>query len=236
MSPKPISDDKKILIRSYGRRRTKGLRATRSNAMDEMLPVLSIPPGEGVVDPRSFFSSPVKEVWLEIGFGNGEHLLQQAIDNPDIGFIGCEPFMNGVAALCVGIQQENVKNIRIWPEDARLLMERIKPHSLDRLFLLHPDPWPKNRHHKRRFIQTETLDHISKLLKKGAEFRMATDHRDLAVWLFEKTYFHPAFAWSAKTADDWRKPPADWPETRYGQKGVQQGRPPVYFIFRHVQP
>lgn len=193
----------------------------------------SLPEEEGgTIDPHSFFSSPVKQVWLEIGFGNGEHLLRQALDNPHVGFIGCEPFMNGVSALCAGIRENNVKNIRLWPDDARLLMRRFKSRSLDRLFLLHPDPWPKNRHHKRRFVQTETLDEMARLLKTGAEFRMATDHRELAAWLFEKTYFHPAFTWLANSADDWRRPTSDWPDTRYGRKGVKQGRPPVYFRFQ----
>lgn len=185
-----------------------------------------------MLDPRTFFAFPAEEIWFEVGFGNGEHLLYQALRHPDIGFIGCEPFMNGVSALCVGIKENNLKNIRIWPEDARLLMEALNPASLDRLFLLHPDPWPKMRHHKRRFIQTETLDEIARLLKPGAEFRMATDHTDLAAWLLEKTYGHPGFAWLATCAEDWRKPPDDWPETRYGQKGLGQGRPPVYFRFR----
>ena len=237
MSQKPISDAKKILIRSFGRRRSKGLRVTRAEAMEEVLPrctLFPLPPGEHRIDPRSCFDQPVKAAWFEIGFGNGEHLLHQAIHNPDVGFIGCEPFMNGVSALCVGIKEHGLTNIRIWPEDARLLMERLQPQSLDRLFLLHPDPWPKNRHQKRRFVQTETLDQIAALLTPGAELRMATDHQELAAWVLEKTYFHRAFQWLATSADDWRKPPADWPETRYGQKGVQQGRPPVFFIFKKI--
>ncbi len=235
MSQKPTSDAK-ILIRSFGRRRTKGLRVTRASAMENVLPLVQIelPKGDKPVDPHSFFDAKVKEIWFEIGFGNGEHLLHQALNNPDIGMIGCEPFMNGVAALCVGIEEKKVKNIRVWPEDARLLMARLKPKSLDRLFLLHPDPWPKTRHHKRRFVQTETLDQIAQLLKPKAQFRMATDHPVLATWLLEKTYFHPAFRWTASSADDWRLPPEDWPETRYGQKGLKQGRPPVYLIFKRA--
>jgi tRNA (guanine-N7-)-methyltransferase len=234
MSQKPTSDVRHSLIRSYGRRWTKGLRPTRANAMDEVLPrvQIALPEGEGAIDPHAFFSAPAKEIWFEIGFGNGEHVLHQALANPDTGIIGCEPFMNGVAALCVGLGEKKVQNVRLWADDARLLMARLKPGSIDRLFLLHPDPWPKTRHHKRRFLQTETLDDIARLLKPGAEFRMATDHPALASWLLEKTYHHPAFTWTAGCADDWRNPPADWPETRYGQKGVKQGRPPVYLIFR----
>ena len=161
-------------------------------------------------------------------------MLHQAINNPDIGLIGCEPFINGVSSLCVGIREKNVKNIRVWSDDARMLMDRLVPQSLDRLFLLHPDPWPKNRHHKRRFLQTEILDQLAQLLKPNALFRIATDHQELAVWLLEKMYFHSAFEWCATSADDWRKPPMDCQKTRYGQKGVEQGRPPVYFNFRRV--
>lgn len=234
MSQKPTLDAKRSLIRSYGRRRSKIMRPTRSGAMADVMPYvcITLPEGEGSFDPRQLFNFPVKEVWFEIGFGSGEHLLDQALRHPDIGFIGCEPFVNGVSALCLGIREKDVNNIRIWPEDARIIMERFNPESLRRLFLLHPDPWPKNRHHKRRFVQTETLDAFARLLKQGAELRMATDHRELAVWLLDKTYSHPAFTWGAKSADDWRNPPADWPKTRYGQKGVAEGRPPVYFSFR----
>ena len=226
---------KDIPVRTYGRRHAKKLRATRAGAMEAVLPQvkISLPEGEGI-DPKSFFNFPVKEIWFEIGFGGGEHLLHQAINNPDIGFIGCEPFINGVSALCVGIGEKNIRNIRVWPDDARMLMERFAPQSLDRLFLLHPDPWPKTRHHKRRFLQTETLDQLAQLLKLGAEFRMATDHPELAVWLLEKMYFHSAFEWCAVSADDWRKPSMDCLETRYCQKGMAQGRPPVYFTFRRM--
>ncbi len=236
MSEKPTSDAKNAYIRSYGRRWTKGLRSTRASALNEILPRngITFPEGDAPVDPRALFDRPVKEVWLEIGFGNGEHVLQQALDHPEIGMIGCEPFMNGVAAICVGMRENGTQNIRLWPDDARLLMDRLLPQSLDRLFLLHPDPWPKTRHHKRRFIQMETLDAIARLLKSGAEFRMATDHPALAAWMLDKTVHHPAFKWSATCAADWRVPPADWPDTRYKQKGLKQGRPPVYLIFKRV--
>ena len=235
-----------IPLRSYGRRKGKTLRSARTSAIENVLPEVKIllpiplsrPAGEGItvstsaeqekkkdkLNPQSFFPFPVREVWFEIGFGNGEHLLHHALANPDIGMIGCEPFINGVAALCVQIGEQNVKNIRIWPDDARLLMAQMEDHSLDRLFLLHPDPWPKKRHHKRRFIQKESLDEIHRLLKPGAEFRMATDHPDLAAWMLEKTTAHPGFTQSAPSA-------SDWPETRYQQKGLTAGRPPVYLSF-----
>ncbi|MBU6475733.1 MAG: tRNA (guanosine(46)-N7)-methyltransferase TrmB [Alphaproteobacteria bacterium] len=236
MSQKPTSDAKNAYIRSYGRRWSKGLRPTRASALEDVLPqaAITLPEGDALVTPHVFFNRTVRAVWFEIGFGNGEHLLEQAAANPDVGLIGCEPFMNGVAAICVGMREMKTQNTRLWPDDARVLMDRLAPQSLDRLFLLHPDPWPKTRHHKRRFIQTETLDEIARVLKSGGEFRMATDHADLAAWMMDKTFHHPAFAWEAKSAADWRNPPADWPKTRYGQKGLKQGRPPVYLIFRRA--
>lgn len=188
-------------------------------------------PQSGDLDPATLFDVPVRGIWLEVGFGTGEHLAEQARLNPDIGFIGCEPFVNGVAALLVKIEELGLQNVRIWPDDARLLLERLKNASLDRFFLLHPDPWPKTRHHKRRFIQQETLDIIGEKLKAGALLRMATDDPGLAEWLLEKTWKHPAFSWLAKKAADWRDRPADWPETRYEQKGKKADRPPVYLQF-----
>lgn len=242
MSPKPTSDAKKdIPIRSYGRRRGRGMKASGADALESVLPALSVmlPAGEEGLDPSALFDFAVENVWLEIGFGKGEHLLHQAQENPGIGLIGCEPFVNGVAALCAGIAAQKLGNIRVWPDDARLLMARLRPQSLGRIFLLHPDPWPKTRHHKRRFLQTEILDQMARLLKPGGELRMATDHAALAAWLMEKAYFHPAFEWTARSAADWRMPPADGqqtrpaagPQTRYGQKGLKQGRPPVYLNF-----
>lgn len=222
------------LIRSFGRRKSKGMRQTRENALETVMATaeIKLPDGDGAVDPASFFATKPQEIWFEIGFGNGEHVLAQAERNPHVGVIGCEPFINGVAALCVGVEQAGAENIRIWPDDARVLMARFPDQSLDRLFLLHADPWPKARHHKRRFIQTETLDEIARLLKPGAELRMATDHPGLAEWLLEKTEAHPAFEGPTQKPEDRMTPPADWPETRYGKKGIKQGRPPVYFIFK----
>lgn len=231
MSQKPNSADKKP-IRSFGRRKSKNLRPTRERSYAEILPQMQIvlPEGTTKIDPSGFFSFQAKEIHFEIGFGNGEHLAAQALKHPEIGFIGCEPFMNGVAALCVTIKEENIQNIRLWPDDARLLMARLKDSSLDRLYLLHPDPWPKTRHHKRRFVQPETLDDIHRLLKNQGEFRTATDHSALAAWMLEKTYFHQGFDWTAREAQDWRAPPETL-QTRYQAKGLKAGRPPIFLNF-----
>jgi len=217
----------------YGRRKGKKLRTQQQDAYESILPAvtLSLPAGDRPVDPSVFFDMPPRAVWMEIGFGHGEHLAWHALNNPDIGFIGCEPFINGIAALCLQIREHNLKNIRIWPDDARLLLERLPAQSLDRLFIINADPWPKKRHHKRRFIQTAMLDKLHALLKPGAEFRMATDHPDLAGWLVEKTCFHPGFAWQARRAADWQTRPADLPETKFQNKGLKAGRPTVFLNF-----
>jgi len=219
----------------YGRRKGKPIRAGRMAAYNALMPAVGITlddiAGDGPVDPRGFVETPVEDVWMEIGFGDGKQLLHQARENPDVGFIGCEPFVNGVATLCRDMQEHGVTNIRIFQNDARLLMARLADRSLGRCFLLNSDPWPKTRHHKRRFVQKETLDTLHRLLKPGAEFRMSTDHPGLAAWELEKTYFHPGFHWTARRAADWRDRPADMPETRYQHKGQEQGRPTVFLTF-----
>lgn len=220
-------------VKFYGRRKGKAIRQNRQSAYNLVMPkaALVLPEGEEKIDPKSFFDFPVDDIWLEIGFGNGEQLVHQALANPKVGLIGCEPFLNGVAVLCRDIRDHNIKNIRIWQEDARLLMHRLGDHTVGRCFLLNSDPWPKKRHHKRRFVQKETLDELHRLLRPGAEFRMSTDHSGLAAWQLEKTYFHPGFQWLAGSPADWRERPADMEETRYQKKGVQEGRPTVFLRF-----
>ncbi|MEZ0222972.1 MAG: tRNA (guanosine(46)-N(7))-methyltransferase TrmB [Alphaproteobacteria bacterium] len=223
-------------LKFYGRRKGKTIRPNRQSAFNLVMPwaEIKLPESPAHLSPADFFDFPVDEVWLEIGFGNGEQLIHQALQHPKIGMIGCEPFMNGVAALCRDIKANNIKNIRIWQDDARLLMPRFKNHSFARCFLLNLDHWPKKRHHKRRFVQTETLDDLHRLLKKGSELRMSTDDLSLAVWELEKTYFHKGFRWLAESASDWRDRPADMLETRYQKKGATAGRPTVFLRFKTV--
>lgn len=218
----------------YGRRKGKKMHPSRQRAHDHILPAVSIalPDGTDKIDPRAFFDRPYKEAWLEVGFGAGEHLAWQAKQNPDVAFIGCEPFINGVSALCQQIEADNLRNIRIWADDARLLMPRLADAAFQRCFVLNSDPWPKKRHAKRRFIQTATLDEIRRLLSPDATFRMSSDHPVLAAWQLEQAYFHGGFEWLAKTAADWRTRPDDFPETRYQKKGAAQGRPTVFLNFR----
>ncbi|MDE1151101.1 MAG: tRNA (guanine(46)-N(7))-methyltransferase TrmB [Micavibrio sp.] len=217
----------------YGRRKGKPIRPGKLTAYDAVMPLVQVtlPEGTAPVNPRSFFNGAYDTVWMEIGFGDGEVLSHMAANNPNVGIIGCEPFINGVSALCRDIRDKNLNNVRIWQDDARLLLPRLEAHSLDRCLLLNSDPWPKTRHHKRRFVQQETLDELHRLLKTGAEFRMSTDHADLAAWELEKTYHHGGYSWNATCAADWRTRPADMPQSRYQRKGQTQGRETVFLSF-----
>jgi tRNA (guanine-N7-)-methyltransferase len=219
--------------RFYGRRKGKTLRKGRAGAFETVLPRIAVhvpPPGE-TLDPRTLFETPKTDTWLEVGFGGGEHLAHQAAANPGIGFIGCEPFVNGVAGLCSAIETRKLGNIRILHDDARPLLAALPEAGLGRVFVLFPDPWPKKRHAFRRFIQTETLDRLAFLLRDGAELRLASDDPTVARWMFELTWAHPAFRWLARKAADWRERPADAVATRYEQKALKQGRKPVFMRF-----
>jgi len=183
-----------------------------------------------VLWPLDLFDFSPAAVWLEIGFGGGEHLAAQAASNPDVGVIGCEPFVNGVASLLAHVDSQNLENVRIYPNDARVLLDAMPDASLDRCFVLFADPWPKKRHHERRFIGPDNLPRLARVMKAGAELRLATDVMPLAEWMREHTKAHPDFA----CVYDGFTPPADWVQTRYEQKGRAAGREPVYMIFRRV--
>ena len=193
---------------------------------------IALPDAGESLHPAALFPAAVSEIWLEIGFGAGDHLAWQALRNPEVGFLGCEPFVEGVANLLSRIERDALRNIRILDDDARLLLDALAPASLDRVFILFPDPWPKTRHHKRRIVTPETLDRLARAMRPGAELRLATDHADYAAWMLAHATDHPAFAWTARRPADWRVRPADWPGTRYEAKADQQGRQSCYFSFR----
>lgn len=216
----------------FSRRHGKPLRPGRRKLLEERLPDLLLHPDRPDFDPRAAFSGPVKELWLEIGFGGGEHLAWQAEHNPDVGLIGAEPFINGVASLLGLIDRQGLNNIRIYQDDAADLMDALPEASVARCFLLFPDPWPKRRHHKRRFVRPENLDRLARILADGAEFRAATDHMEYGRWMLWHLLAHPAFDWPAEAAADWRFRPADWPQTRYEAKAAKDGRSSLYFSFR----
>lgn len=178
------------------------------------------------------FDAPKRDLWFEIGFGGGEHLAWQAKANPDIGFIGVEPFLNGVASALRYIADGGLANVRILQGDARDVIARLPEASVGRLFVLFPDPWPKLRHHRRRIVGPATLDGFARMLKDGAEFRYATDDQGYLAWTLRHVRLHPAFEWTARRADDWRRRPDDWPETRYEQKAREAGRPPTFLSIR----
>lgn len=221
-------------IRFYGRRQGRRLRQGRLDLVDALLPAVTIPepPPEATVDPGGFFDFRPAAVWLEIGFGGGEHLAHQALAHPDIGFIGCEPYLNGVAGLIGHMADKDLKNIRIFPEDARRLLPRLREASIQRAFTLFSDPWPKTRHSRRRFIQPETLDQLARILADGAELRFASDDMGYVRWALMHLSAHPAFEWTAHRPADWRRRPVDGFETRYEAKALRAGRKAAHLRFR----
>ncbi|MDD3444205.1 MAG: tRNA (guanosine(46)-N7)-methyltransferase TrmB [Zavarzinia sp.] len=217
----------------FGRRSGHKLRARQSQILDTGLDRLAVavPPAGTGLDPRGLFPRAVSDVWFEIGFGGGEHLAAQAEARPDVGFIGAEPFVNGMASLLRHVEERALDNVRVLADDARLLLAALPEASLGRVFLLFPDPWPKSRHHKRRFVQTETLDLIARALRPGGEFRVASDIMGYIEWTLATIRPHPAFTWAAERPDDWRVRPDDWPPTRYEAKAIAAGRRPAYLRF-----
>jgi tRNA (guanine-N7-)-methyltransferase len=193
-----------------------------------LLPKIGVP--GGVVDLKALFPR-AHTFAFEVGFGGGEHLAAQAKAHPDIGYIGCEPFVNGVAKLLTQIDDAKLANVRVHPDDARDVLPRLPSQSLSAVYVLFPDPWPKLRHHKRRFIQTRTLDELARVLKREGELRLATDHADYALWALQHLMADQRFRWTADCAADWRVRGADWPVTRYEQRALAAGRACVYLRF-----
>lgn len=219
----------------YGRRRGKPLRPARQALVERLLPELTIPLDGAAprsLDPRRLFPHAPDEVWLEIGFGAGEHLAALAAAHPERGFIGVEPFQAGLARMVAHVAERDLRNVRLFGDDARLLIAALADRSLGRAFLLFPDPWPKARHHKRRFVQRESVDEMARVLADGAEWRLATDDMGLCRWMLAHLVDRPEFEWLAESASDWRSRPADWPPTRYERKAQAAGRRPVYLRFR----
>ena len=220
--------------RWYGRRRGHRLRKGRRDRLERLLPALRLaPPGPGgAVDLAAAFGAAPRDVWLEVGFGAGEHLAAQARAHPGIAMVGCEPYVTGVASLLSIIEREGLANIRIFDDDARLLLDALPEASIGRVFALFPDPWPKRRHHKRRFIAPHTLAALARVMKDGAELRFATDHMGYVRWTLDHAIRHPAFAWLARRPGDWRLRPLDGFETRYELKAAGQGLASVHLGFQ----
>ncbi len=224
----------------YGRTSGKTLRKGQVDHLDTTLKALTPQgvsweknPERHPIDLKVLFGDD-RPVWLEIGFGGGEHLLHMAQTYSDIGIIGCEPYVNGVAMLVPRIAEQRVENARVLHGDARDMLDVLPEASLDKAFLLYPDPWPKKRHHKRRFVNAENIGPLARALKPGAEFRVATDIEDYVRHTLEHMTARDDFEWLAERPEDWRQPWSDWHRTRYEAKAIREGRVPHYLTFRRV--
>ncbi|MES2749855.1 MAG: tRNA (guanine(46)-N(7))-methyltransferase TrmB [Pseudomonadota bacterium] len=217
----------------FGRRKGHKLRNHQADLIENLLPRLAVNISEQApADLASLFISAVSEVRLEIGFGGGEHLVAEALAFPQTGFIGCEPYVNGMAKILAQIEARTIPNIRLFAGDAAELLTWAPPSSLTRIDLIHPDPWPKRRHWKRRFVQDATIGAMSRILTASGEFRFVSDIDDYCAWTLAHMQRSADFSWTAERADDWRRPWPDYTMTRYGRKAEREGRKAAYLIFR----
>ena len=217
----------------YGRRKGKQLRAAQGERLERLLPALRLP-APLPLDPASLFPGSPREIWLEIGFGGGEHLAHQARFRPEIGFIGVEPFVNGMTKFLAQVDEGSLTNVLVWDEDVVRLLPLLPPASIDRVYLLYPDPWPKRRQRKRRFLSEPNLALLARVMRPGAELRFATDIDDYAGWAIARITRSHDYAWTATRPDDWRQPWAGWPGTRYEAKARREGRGSAYLTFRRA--
>lgn len=238
-------------IKFYGRRKGKKIGEGREFLLDNLLPKIAVKlPDEGdKITPSSLFDFSPDEVWLEVGFGGGEHLAEQSLNNPNIAFIGAEVFVNGVASLLAhiaGVHEDGNKivepeiaknrtdNVRIYSDDVRQLFDYLPDACLDKIFVLFPDPWPKKRHTERRFIGEKNIPILARLLKKGGELRVASDDMGYIRHSLAHLNNSSLFEWTAESAEDWNNPPKDWVQTRYEKKALDAGKKPIYLIFKRI--
>jgi tRNA (guanine-N7-)-methyltransferase len=219
----------------FGRRKGHKLRAHQADLIEHLLPRLALDiESPGPPELAGLFDPPVDDVRLEIGFGGGEHLIAEARAFPRLGFIGCEPYVNGMAKILAQIEAHGIGNIRLFAGDAAALLAWAPPHSLARVDLIHPDPWPKRRHWKRRFVQDATIAAIARVLKPQGEFRFVSDIADYCAWTLAHLSHAPDLVWTAERASDWRLPWPDYTMTRYGRKAEREGRHAAYLRFRKI--
>ena len=219
----------------FGRRKGHRLRAHQAGLIEQLLPRLSLDIGSpGPSDLAGLFAPPVRDIRLEIGFGGGEHLIAEARAFPVVGFIGCEPYVNGMAKILAQIEAHTIGNIRLMAGDATELLAWVPAGSLARIDLIHPDPWPKRRHWKRRFVQDASVAAMARALRTGGEFRFVSDIADYCAWTLSHLSRSTDFVWTAERRSDWRLPWAGYTMTRYGRKAEREGRVAAYLRFRKV--
>lgn len=230
----PDNPDHALNRRLYGRRQTRSLSASKQSVFEESLARLQIPQNvlmQGNLTARDIFHKTFEKFWLEIGFGNGEHVKNEALAHPDTAFIGAEPFINGMAALLNSIQDQDTSNIRVYMDDAMAVINALADNVLDGIYILNPDPWPKKRHWKRRIIQPDHVEKFVRALKPGGKLVMTTDIDDLAEWMCTHASNNTDLIWTANAPKDWQTPPEGWIPTRYETKGVAKGRTQTYLVF-----
>ena len=220
----------------YGRKKAKTLKRSQQLLFKELFPKLQLDIGKAAPENlKTLFEPDVDKIVLEIGFGGGEHLIQRAAEQPQTGFIGCEPFVNGMGKALSLIEENNLKNIRLFDEDATWFLDWLPHDSIDLLYLLYPDPWPKKRHWKRRFANRDNLERFSRVLKTGHEFRFASDIEHYVNWTLLLCDQNDNFEWQADGASDWKQPWAGWQSTRYEKKAFREGRTPAYLTFENCK-
>ncbi len=232
----------------FGRRKGRVVRKTKSFLLDNLLPQLKIDI-DGDFSRETLFAEPKENICLEIGFGDGQHIYGQAKNNPQNGYLGVEVFQNGVAnlmSLISGIKEGSeiqavdassldIQNVRIYDDDMRILFKNIPDNFFDKVYLLFPDPWPKKKHASRRFVNPDNLRELSRVLKSGGVFRIATDHPVYKTHVLRTMHKCADFSWLAKCGDDWRHEPSDWVKTKYQQKAIREGRRPVFFDYENIK-
>ncbi len=222
-----LPDDLASELRTFGRRRGRKLSPRQDGLMRDLLPKVAF-------DPKFPVTNPIKPLWIEIGFGGGEHLVWQAENNPSIDILGCEPFEDGVAKVLVAMEEQKLNNIILHPDDARDVLRALPPSSISRAFILFPDPWPKRRHIKRRLINIKLLGQLAEVMRPEAELRIGTDIPDYARTILMAFQYEPRFHWQATRAADWQIRPTDWPQTRYEDKAIREGRRSCYLCYQRT--
>ncbi len=234
-SDQSLQRDHEGRLMFYGRRHGRRLRPRQVEYLEQGIARFGLdqdlPTGNGDIDPTSLFTHDPTDIYLEIGFGGGEHLAARAAEHPTAGYIGAEPFMNGVASLCRHLIENRSENTRIWPEDVRLLLPSFMSERLDGAFVLFPDPWPKFRHRDRRIIQQSMLNELHRLIRPGGTLLLASDEPTAKTWMLSQMMRRSDFTWQATCAADWQTPPKGWPGTRYMAKADREGRRSSWFQF-----